>query len=51
MLTSVTFVGTRLQEAGSKDTEEDVVGEHEDEADRFRHCGCDHRAHHLDRLQ
>jgi hypothetical protein len=28
-----------------------VVGEHEDEAHRFRHRGCHHPAHHLDNLQ
>lgn len=44
-------VGTRLQEPGNKDTTEDVVGEYEDEAHCFRHCGCPDPPHCLNSLQ
>jgi hypothetical protein len=47
----VSPVGTRFQATGNKDTTEDVVGKHEDEAHRFRHRGCADPPHCLDSLQ
>ncbi|AQL09784.1 Putative vesicle-associated membrane protein family protein [Zea mays] len=44
----VSPVGTRFQATGNKDTTEDVVGKHEDEAHRFRHRGCADPPHCLD---